>query len=84
MRMQIYNWFGRWLKGDSKPVEEEPDTSPERDEVLFAVGGGSTVKSLRGGNSFLIEPQALWGKGPRQAGRVAGHDRACGGSANYR
>jgi len=40
MRVQIYNWFGRWLKGDQRPVTEEPPTSPEPDQALRALVHG--------------------------------------------
>ncbi|MCL4853099.1 MAG: acetylxylan esterase [Bryobacteraceae bacterium] len=43
-RIAIYNWFLRWLKQE-KPVSEEPEVAPEKDEVLFAAKG-STVLTL--------------------------------------
>ncbi len=54
MRMEIYRWFGRWLKGDARPVAEEPPTSPERDEALFASESGNIVKSLHGETPFSL------------------------------
>jgi dienelactone hydrolase len=54
MRMQIYNWLGRWLKGDSQPVAEEPETSPESDETLFVSDTGSMVQSFRGETPFSL------------------------------
>ena len=54
MRMQIYKWFGRWLKGDTQPVVEEPETSPERDETLFVSESGSMVKSFRSETPFTL------------------------------
>ncbi len=54
MRMQIYNWFGRWLKGDARPLAEEPATSPERDETLFVSGSGNTVASFHGETPFTL------------------------------
>jgi len=54
MRIQIYNWFGRWLKGDSRPVAEEPPTSPERDEVLFVSETGNMVASFHGETPYTL------------------------------
>jgi dienelactone hydrolase len=54
MRMQIYNWFGRWLKGDPQPVAEEPETSPESDDTLFVSGSGSMVRSFHGETPFTL------------------------------
>lgn len=47
VRMGIYNWFERWLKGSSKRIEKEPPVSPEPDELLYAAKGNvSTLDSL--------------------------------------
>jgi dienelactone hydrolase len=54
MRMQIYNWFGRWLKGDARPLAEEPPTSPESDETLFVSDSGNTVASFHGETPFTL------------------------------
>src|SRR5262249_43948694 len=54
MRMQIYNWLGKWLKGDSQPVVEEPETSPERDDALYVSGSGSVVRSFSGATPFSL------------------------------
>jgi cephalosporin-C deacetylase-like acetyl esterase len=53
-RMQIYNWFGRWLKGDSKPLTAEPEVKPEPDEALWATEAGSTVVSLHSETPFTL------------------------------
>lgn len=54
MRMQIYNWFGRWLKGNPQPVVEEPQTSPESDDVLFVSASGSMVRSFHSETPFSL------------------------------
>jgi dienelactone hydrolase len=45
-RLQIYNFFLRWFRSDSKPVTEEPPTQPEPEETLLCTESGSTVKGL--------------------------------------
>jgi dienelactone hydrolase len=64
MRMQIYNWFGRWLKGDTRPVAEEPETSPERDETLNVSDSGSMVKSLHGATPYTLNRDHVIHKTP--------------------
>src|SRR5471032_17952 len=54
MRMQIYNWFGRWLKGDLQPVAQEPETSPESDETLFVSPSGSMAGAFHGETPFTL------------------------------
>lgn len=46
MRLQIYNWFGRWLKGETKSIDDEPDTRLEPEETLFVAASGSVVESF--------------------------------------
>ena len=54
MRLQIYSWFGRWLKGDSQPVTVEPETAPERDSTLYVSESGSVVRSFQGETPFTL------------------------------
>jgi hypothetical protein len=60
MRLQVYSWFGRWLKGDSEPVTVEPETAPEPDGTLYASESGSVVRSFQGETPFtLIQKHAV-------------------------
>ena len=60
MRLQIYSWFGRWLKGDSRPVTVEPETTPEPDSTLYVSESGSVVRSFQGETPFtLIQKHAV-------------------------
>ena len=60
MRIQIYSWFGRWLKGDSRPVTVEPETAPEPDSTLYVSESGSMVRSFQGETPFtLIQKHAV-------------------------
>lgn len=53
-RLQVYNWFGRWLKGDSQPVKEEPPTAPEPDNVLWVAESGNVVRTFHGETPFTL------------------------------
>ncbi len=53
-RMQVYNWFTRWLKGSAQPVTVEPPVTPEPDANTWATDSGNVVKSLRGHTPFAI------------------------------
>jgi hypothetical protein len=53
-RMQIYNWLGRWLKADPKPVTAEPEVKAESDQDLWATATGSTVVSLHSETPFTL------------------------------
>src|SRR5262249_45383697 len=60
MRLQIYSWFGRWLKGDPRPVTVEPETAPEPDSTLYVSESGSVVRSFQGETPFtLIQKHAV-------------------------
>src|SRR5689334_11704713 len=54
MRVQIYNWFGRWLKGETKPIEEEPDSAMETEQTLFVAPSGSVVQSFGSETPFSM------------------------------
>jgi hypothetical protein len=54
MRLQIYSWFGRWLKGDSRPVTVEPETAPEPESALYVSESASVVRSFRGETPFTL------------------------------
>jgi hypothetical protein len=60
-RMQIYNWFGRSLKGDTVPVTSEPPVNPEPERTLWVTDKGSTVVSLHSETPF-----GLLNKGVRE------------------
>jgi len=53
-RMQVYNWFSRHLKGQERPVEEEPLVTPEPDETLWVAESGNVVQSFHGETPFTI------------------------------
>jgi dienelactone hydrolase len=53
-RMQVYQWFGRWLRGEKEPVNEEPPTQPEPDAALWVAGSGNVVRSFGGQTPFTL------------------------------
>jgi cephalosporin-C deacetylase-like acetyl esterase len=58
-RLQIYNWFLRWFRPESKPIAEEPPTQPEPEEALLCTDSGSTVKSLSSLTPFQMNRRRL-------------------------
>ena len=81
MRMAIYNWFGRWLKGDAKPVGEEPPTSPERDEALYVSETGNMVTSLHGETPFTLNQKYAVSRTPAKLETLLGVARPAPGGA---
>jgi len=53
-RLEIYNWFGRWLKGEEQRIEHEPPTAPEPDKTLWVAESGNVVHSLGGLTPFAM------------------------------
>lgn len=54
LRLQIYNWFARWLKGSAEVVAEEPPVRVEADETLWCTETGSVVRSLSSETPFTL------------------------------
>jgi len=54
MRLAIYNWLGRWLKGDREPVEKEPPVQPEKDRTLWVTQTGNVVSEFGGETPFTM------------------------------
>jgi dienelactone hydrolase len=72
MRLQIYSWFGRWLKGDTQPVTVEPETAPEPDSALFVSESGSVVRSFQGETPFTLLRKHTIRKRPVDLGALLG------------
>ncbi|MEO7146071.1 MAG: acetylxylan esterase [Bryobacteraceae bacterium] len=60
-RLQVYNWFARWLKGESKSkqIEVEPPTKLEDDATLWVSNSGSLVRSFSSTTPFAMTISAL-------------------------
>ena len=74
-RMQIYNWFGRWLKGDTQPVTEEPPVKPEPDEATHVTESGSTIVSLGSATPFSLLKQYQHAKTAAPLEKLLAFDR---------
>jgi dienelactone hydrolase len=75
LRMQMYNWFARWLKGESQPVAEEPLVQPEAEETLFVSPNGSVVQSFHGETPFTLNRKRTLTKTPVDLARLLSVDR---------
>jgi dienelactone hydrolase len=71
-RLAVYNFFGRWLKGESKEIGEEPPGEPERDETLWVAPSGSVVKSFGGKTPFQLNKERAIERSPAQLDRLLG------------
>ena len=54
LRLDIYNWFEQHLKTGSRPVTEEPPTSPEKPETLWCGPTGNTVRDFHAKTPFVL------------------------------
>jgi hypothetical protein len=56
LRLQIYNWFERWLKPSRTPraIEEEPPTAPEAAETLWCGPTGNTIRDFHGKTPYAL------------------------------
>jgi cephalosporin-C deacetylase-like acetyl esterase len=54
LRLEVYNWFEKHLKGGSQKIEEEPPTNPERDETLWCGATGNVMRDFGGKTAFDI------------------------------
>jgi hypothetical protein len=75
MRLQIYNWFGRWLKRDTGPISQEPPTAPERKSELFVCLSGSVVQSLHSATPFSLNRKRAAVSTPEPLDRLLSLDR---------
>jgi hypothetical protein len=46
LRLEIYNWFERWLKNSDRRIEEEPTVAPEAASTLWTGATGSVVRDF--------------------------------------
>jgi cephalosporin-C deacetylase-like acetyl esterase len=54
-RLQVYNWFLRWMKPGSTPITEEPPTRVETPETLQCTERGNVIASLRSETPFSLQ-----------------------------
>jgi dienelactone hydrolase len=70
MRLQIYNWFGRWLKGESHQIDVEPDTATEPESALFVSASGSVVESFHSETPFSMNRKRVVARTPAPLERL--------------
>jgi dienelactone hydrolase len=75
MRLQIYNWFGRWLKGETKTIEEEPPTTLEPESAIFVAASGSVVQSFHSETPFSMNRKRVVAKSPAPLDHLLNLDR---------
>ncbi len=46
LRIEVYQWFERWLKGSSRKIENEPAVAPEKEETLWCGKTGNAVRDF--------------------------------------
>ena len=81
LRMQMYNWFGRWLKGGSQPVVDEPLVEAETEETLFVSNNGNVARSFHGETPFTLNRKRKLSKSPVDLAGLLGVDRSPAGAA---
>jgi cephalosporin-C deacetylase-like acetyl esterase len=69
-RLAVYNFFSRWLKGESKELGEEPPLELERDETLWVAPSGSVVKSFGGKTPFQLNKERAIERSPSPIDRL--------------
>jgi dienelactone hydrolase len=63
-RLEVYSWFGQWLKGQDQPVEKEPPTAPEPDKTLWVAASGNVVRTFGGLTPFAMNKARVVEKTP--------------------
>lgn len=71
-RLQIYNWFTRWLKGDNTVVREEPPVKPEPLSALQVTESGNVGRSLNSENAFSLNKARKVTRTPVALGALIG------------
>ena len=79
-RVKVYRWFGRWLKGETQPVAEEPETAPEPDQALWVAETGSVVRSFGSKTPFAINRARAVKRAPAPLGELLNVDRPAAGT----
>ena len=57
LRLRIYNWFERCVKGSDRIIEQEPMVDPEPDQKLWAGPAGNAVRDFRSVTPFQLVRQ---------------------------
>jgi hypothetical protein len=79
-RLGVYNWFSRWLKGETRPIDREPLTAPERDDTLWVSESGNTVRSFGGKTPFILNREREVKRAPADLATLIGADKPPAGA----
>jgi dienelactone hydrolase len=74
-RLQIYRWFGRWLKGDDTPIPEEPAGALEPDRVLWLAESGNVVRTFGSLTPFTLNRDAAIERTPADLAGLLGVEK---------
>ncbi len=78
-RLHVYNWFARWLKKETKRIEEEPPTAPEPDKTLWVSEAGNVVRWMGGETPFTLNRKRALIRQPAALDRLLGAERPAAG-----
>ena len=57
MRMEVYNWFSRWLQGRKDAVADEPEINLEKEAALWVAPAGNVVRGFGSKTPFALNRQ---------------------------
>lgn len=46
LRLSVYNWLEKWLKKSDRPIQEEPNVTPEPERTLWVGSTGNVVRDF--------------------------------------
>lgn len=67
LRLDIYNWFERWLKNSSKPIDSEPEVASEPAEALWTGPAGNVIRDYNSRTPFDLVQEQVRKTTPRGA-----------------
>ncbi len=71
-RLQVYNWFERWLKGRGEGIAQEPPVAPEPDRTLWVAESGNVVRTFGGLTPFAMNKARVVEKTPADLSALLG------------
>ncbi len=71
-RLQVYNWFERWLKGGTQRIDQEPPVAPEDDRRLWVAESGNVVRTFGSVTPFAMNRDRAVEKTPADLAALLG------------
>ncbi len=78
-RLSVYNWFSKWLKGETRRIEREPPVEPEPDEALWVSTAGNVIRSFGGLTPFQLNRSRKVARRQSDLARLLGAQRPAPG-----